>query len=91
MADSRRGCRMTRLMRAAVCLLREHENYDEGWGVVGCESTGLIDGQPWVHWRTAAALEDRGLVKVENWDEPVGGRLRLTSATTAGYGGTDGR
>lgn len=43
-------------------------------GVVTTSASALIDGQAWIHWRTARALAARGLVVIEAGDEP---RLRL--------------
>jgi len=37
--------------------------------VVASGETGVYDGQAWINWRTCAALERRGLGKVEGWGE----------------------
>lgn len=37
-----------------------------GEGAVSTEATRRIDGQPWIHWRTARSLEERGLVHVDD-------------------------
>jgi hypothetical protein len=52
---------MTAKMQAALELLRR---YDEP-GVYGADETATIDGQPWINWRTAEALERRGLVTID--------------------------
>lgn len=54
---------MTRGMTAALTLLEGHE-----YGVVTSGATALIDNQPWIHWRTANALADRGLAVVTQAD-----------------------
>jgi len=58
---------MTTQQDAAVALLRECANYDDGWGVVfaGREPSHKTDGQAWIQWRTAEALERRGIVEIE--------------------------
>jgi hypothetical protein len=52
----------TAKMQAALELLRR---YDEP-GVYAADYTATIDGQPWINWRTADALERRGLVTIDH-------------------------
>lgn len=49
-------------MKAALELLRRDAHHA---GVYCAEYTCLIDGQPWINWRTADALERRGLVTID--------------------------
>jgi hypothetical protein len=52
--------------REALRLLREHGDpvIGPGGGVLMTEASRLIDGQPWIHWRTGEALERRGLASI---------------------------
>jgi hypothetical protein len=55
--------------RQALRMLQQHGDPAIGPGggtVMSTETSKLIDGQPWVHWRTADALERAGLATV-NW------------------------
>lgn len=38
-------------------------------GVLTTGRTALIDNQPWIHWRTAYALQDRELVTIVGYGE----------------------
>lgn len=64
---------LTVKQRVALALIREHGySYvgEEGReGVVTTEATCLLDGQPWINWRTAHALERRGLAEVRGYGE----------------------
>jgi hypothetical protein len=78
------AARLTPKQRAALRLLFVCESTGDGWGVVSDAKTEKIDGQAWVHWRTAISLWMRDLVEVdegnlapEEWPEEP--RLRLTS------------
>lgn len=56
---------MTRNQRYALAILKQ-------WGepgVVTTGVTGVYDRQPWINWRTAYSLHDRGLVVVKNYGE----------------------
>lgn len=64
---------LSRKQREALKMIREH-----GYGYVGEEGregvvtsgpTCLIDGQPWINWRTAYALARRGLAEVRGLGE----------------------
>lgn len=46
------------------------------WGVVCAGMSGLYDSQAWIHWRTANALQARGLVEIDGRGEDA--RVRLT-------------
>jgi hypothetical protein len=37
-------------------------------GVMCSEGSCLMDGQAWINWQTAEALEQRGLVRIERID-----------------------
>jgi hypothetical protein len=57
---------MTRAMQYALDLLRSS---DQPGVVMGPgDSSRLIDGQPWIHFQTARALERRGLVSIQDGD-----------------------
>ena len=59
--------------REALRLIREHGSgyvgEDGHEAVVTSGPTCLIDGQPWIDWRTAYALERRGLAEVRGIGE----------------------
>lgn len=57
--------RLTSGQRDALELLKRCYGHDAGWGVVTSSQSCALDGQAWVHWRTAFALERRGLVEID--------------------------
>jgi hypothetical protein len=66
---------VTRKQREALRMLQQHgdPHIGPGGGVVMNEATALFDGQPWLHWRTAEALERSGLAEIDyTWDGPDG-------------------
>lgn len=67
---------MTRNQRIALSILRQHGPE----GVVTSGATGVIDSQPWVNWRTAEALQRKGLVVLDGWGEER--TLRLAPSST---------
>ena len=38
-------------------------------GVLTSSKTAMIDGQPWIHWMTAYALHEKGVVNIEPYGE----------------------
>jgi hypothetical protein len=52
---------LSRTSKRALILL---EAVAPARGVVSTGSTAIIDGQLWMHWRTAYALHERGLARV---------------------------
>lgn len=64
--------------RDALELLRRCYGHDNGWGVVTSSPSCSLDGQAWIHWRTAYALEARGLVEIDRMWAPDGIALCLT-------------
>ena len=79
------GRRLTSKQREALRLLREHGDpvIGLGGGVVCADWTGLDSGQPWINWRTAYALERRGLAKVSRDPYDDYGEITLTEAGLA--------
>jgi hypothetical protein len=75
MASKRSHLPLSKSQRRAIALLQSCVGYDNGWGVVSTE-TAKIGGQPWVHWRIAEALSDRGLVEIQSFNHCD--ELRLT-------------
>lgn len=76
---SRGGGGLSGRQRHALHVLERCARVDGGWGVVGSE-TAVIDGQAWVHWRTAGALEARGLVEIDRSWGPEAWLLRLVAS-----------
>jgi hypothetical protein len=70
--------RLTDAQQTAVINLRRCAKLDDGWGVicVANGADGIFDGQAFVNWRTAFALERRGLAEIDGDLQ----RLRLTEA-----------
>ena len=59
---------LTLKMREALDVWeRRDRRYTEG--VVNAQETALIDGQPWIHFRTARALANRGLATISGYGE----------------------
>lgn len=60
---------MTKKQRDALRMLREHGDpvIGLGGGVVTTAATALFDGQPWINWRTALALQRLGLAEVHGY------------------------
>jgi hypothetical protein len=58
---------MTRKQREALAMLRKHGDsvIGHGGGVLTSSASCLVDGQPWIHWRTAQALERLGLACID--------------------------
>lgn len=56
---------LSRCSKRALILLEA----SNGPGVVSADATAMIDGQAWIHWRTAYALHDRGLAEVRGYGE----------------------
>lgn len=72
--DRKRG--LTGRQRQALHLLRRCADHDDGWGVVYAGTNHTYDGQAWIHWRTAEALQARGLVEIDRSMGREGTRLR---------------
>ena len=73
--------RLTPTQAKALTMLREHgityaDKPGVFIGVITSGETSLIDGQPWINWRTAAALERKGFGKCEGWGEEAEFELR---------------
>jgi hypothetical protein len=56
---------MSRRMKFALIVLEE----GRGAGVMTVGRTELIDGQPWINWQTAKALERRGFVRLDTHED----------------------
>ncbi len=60
-------------MEQALAMLRAHPDTP---GVITTGASAVYDGQPWIHWRTAEALEVRGKVKLVGYGTE-GAEVRL--------------
>jgi hypothetical protein len=57
---------LTPAQRRARDLLRECDAYADGWGImVSPGPTTAEDGQAWIYFRTALAMERRGIVELD--------------------------
>lgn len=56
---------MTRRQKFALIILED----GRGSGVMTSGRTQISDGQAWVNWQTAMALERRGFVRLDTHDE----------------------
>jgi hypothetical protein len=66
---------MTRCEKYALIILEE----GRGDGVLTTGRTSLIDGQPWINWRTARSLERRKFVRIDYHGSPAeGGDVVMT-------------
>jgi hypothetical protein len=52
---------MTVHQRYALAILEQRAQP----GVITSGATAIYDGQPWINWRTAFSLRDRGLVTID--------------------------
>lgn len=69
-----------RLTDAQMRSLRWLAEALDGEGVIGYEASALIDGQPWIHWRTAFSLQARKLVETEWYGGDDGYGVRILDA-----------
>jgi hypothetical protein len=64
---------LTNKQKTALGMVREHGigyvGEDVKIGIMTSGPTSLIDGQPWINWRTAEALERKGFGKCQGWGE----------------------
>lgn len=61
----RNESRLTTRQRDAVALLERSRHP----GVLTSSKSVMVDGQPWIHWMTAYALHDKGVVSIEPYGE----------------------
>lgn len=66
---------LTYTQRAALWMLNE----SRGESALSPEQSAMSDGQAFIHWRTARALEWRGLARIEDFGGD-GGSIELTEA-----------
>jgi hypothetical protein len=57
--------RLTKRQRDAVALLKRSRHP----GVLTSSKSVMVDGQPWIHWMTAYALHEKGVVRVTNYGQ----------------------
>lgn len=67
--------RLTAEQRRALDILRHADPGYDGEGVRHAGASDMIDGQAWINWRTAAALERRGLAACEGYGEEASIRV----------------
>jgi len=72
--------RLNPLQRTALELLvaQEQHGYRNGEGVASMAASALMDGQAWIHFQTARALERRGLVTLDYTYADEGACIWLT-------------
>jgi hypothetical protein len=58
--------RWTKRQRGALTLLCSKPDTP---GVLTTGASAMYDGQPWIHWRTAYVLHDRGEVQITPYGE----------------------
>jgi hypothetical protein len=63
---------------------RGHEPH----GVVTYDASAISDGTPWIHWRTARALEARGIARID-YHPGEGADIYLVPAAASGGGDAD--
>lgn len=64
---------MTTAQRKALQMLRTADHP----GIVTTSRSAMYDGQPWIYWRTAHALERLGVVTIAEYDEDDGYEVHL--------------
>lgn len=65
--------RLSPKQQEALSLIARHgiryTNDPDVYAVVTSMATCVLDGQPWINWRTAYALESKGFGKVDGYGE----------------------